>query len=214
MYIDVGCQGRISDDGVYNNSVLKEAIFNNSLNLPSPKPLPNIDPNDIFWDKETSTPFSFVADDAFPLSQNIMKPYPRRNLNDKKRIFCSRLSYFHRVSENAFGILGCRFQHFLGRLNLTPETAVDAILAAVTLHNFFQCKSRESYTPPHLVDELEGGQVIHEGSWRQDNAQNVTLPFPTHKQNNRYRKNAEAVTSVLADYFYGDLVKFHGNGMY
>ena len=51
-------------------------------------PLSNIDPNDIFWDKETSTPLLFVADDAFPLSQNIM--------------------------------------------NLTPETAVDAILAAVT----------------------------------------------------------------------------------
>ena len=77
-------EGRISDCVVYNNSLLKEAILNNSLNLPSSKPLSNIDPNDIFWDKETSTPFLFVADDAFPLSQNIMTPYPQRNLNDKK----------------------------------------------------------------------------------------------------------------------------------
>ena len=107
MYIDVGRQGCISDCGVYNNSVLKEAILNNSLNLPSPKPLSNIDPNDIFWHKETSTSFLFVAGDAFPLSQNIIKPYPQRNLKDKKRIFCYRLSHFRRVSENAFGILGC-----------------------------------------------------------------------------------------------------------
>ena len=86
MYIDLGCQRCISDGGVYNNSLLKEAILN-SLNLLLPKLLPNIDPNDIFWDKESLTPFLFVADDAFPLSQNIMKPYPQRNMNDKKRIF-------------------------------------------------------------------------------------------------------------------------------
>ena len=64
--------------------------------------------------------------------------YPQRNLNDKKRIFCYRLSHFCRMSENAFGILGCRFQFFLGRLNLTLETAVDAVLAAVTLHNLLR----------------------------------------------------------------------------
>ena len=90
----------------------------------------------------------------------------------------------------------------MGRSNLTPETAVDAIFVAVTLHNLLRCKSRESYTPPDFDDELKGGQVIHDGSWRQDNAQNVMLPLPTHKQNNRYSKNAEAVRSVFADYFY------------
>ena len=83
-----------------------------------------------------------------------------------------------------------------------PETADDAILAAVTLHNLLRCKSPESYTLD-FVDELEGGQIIHEGSCRQDNTQNVMLPLPPHKQNNRYSKNVEAVRSVLADYFYG-----------
>ena len=106
------------------------------------------------------------------------------------------------MSENAFGILGCRFQLFSGCLNLTPETADDAILAAVTLHNLLWCKSPESYTPD-FVGELEGGQIIHEGSCRQDNTQNVMLTLPPHKQNNRYSKNVEAVRSVLADYFCG-----------
>ena len=152
MYIDAGCQGRISDGGVCNNSVLKERILN-SLNLPLPKPLPN----DIFWDKETSTHLLFVADVTFPMSQNIMKPYPQRNLNGKKQIFCYKLSYFCRMSENAFGILDSRFQASLGRWNLTPETAVDATLAAVTLYNLLRCKSHESYTAPDFVNELEGG---------------------------------------------------------
>ena len=90
----------------------------------------------------------------------------------------------------------------LGQPNLILETAVDAILAAVTLHNLLQCKSRESYTPD-FVDELEGAQVIHEGSWRQDNTQNIMLPLSKQKQNNRYPKNAEAVRSILADNFFG-----------
>ena len=98
------------------------------------------------------------------------KPYPQKNLNDNKQIFCYRLSHFRRVSENAFGILGCWFRLFLERSNLTSETAVDAILAAVTLHNLLQCKSRESYTPTDFVDELERGQVINEGPWGQDSA--------------------------------------------
>ena len=38
IYIDVGCQDRISDGGVFNNSTSKEAILNNSFSLPPPKP--------------------------------------------------------------------------------------------------------------------------------------------------------------------------------
>ena len=144
-----------------------------------------------------------MVNDAFPLSQIIAKPYRQRNLDDKKRIFCYRLSHLCRVSENAFGILGCRFRLFLGRLNLAPETAFDEIVAAVTLHGLLRFKFRESYTPPDFVGELEVGQVIHEGSWRQDNTQNVMLQLPTHKQNNRYPENGETVSGIFADYFYG-----------
>ena len=179
MYINVGCQEHISDGGVYKNLVLKEVILNHSLNLPSPNPLPNIDPYDTFWEKETSTPFLFVVNDAFPLTQNIIKPYPQGNLNDKKQIFCYRLSHFRRVSESGFGILVCRFRLLLGRLNLTPETAVDAILVAVTLDNLHHWKSLE---PPDFVEELEGGQVIHEGSWRQNNAQTKSYVTIAHTQ--------------------------------
>ena len=39
MLIDVGCQGKISDGGVYNNSSSSNAIENNLLDLPPPRPL-------------------------------------------------------------------------------------------------------------------------------------------------------------------------------
>lgn len=89
MYIDVVCPWSISDRGVYNNSRLqKEAIWNNEFYLPPPKPLASIDENDILWNENlTTTSFLFVVDDAFPLSENIIKPHPQRNLDDKKRIF-------------------------------------------------------------------------------------------------------------------------------
>ena len=64
-----------------------------------------IDKNDIFWNGNLTTPFLFVVNDAFPLSQNIMKPYPQRNLDDKKRMFGYHLSPLRRINENAFGIL-------------------------------------------------------------------------------------------------------------
>ena len=85
--IDVGCQGRISDGGVYNNSSLSNAIENNLLDLPPPRPLPFSEDNEWIHDHETECfPFIIVADDAFPLKPQIMKPYSHRNLDDKS--FC------------------------------------------------------------------------------------------------------------------------------
>ena len=72
---EVGCQGRISDGGVFRNSAFNLALSNNSLNLPDPKPLPAT--NDPFWvtaGEPKKIPMVFVADDAFPrksLTQNI-----------------------------------------------------------------------------------------------------------------------------------------------
>ena len=137
----------IRDGEVYNNSTLKEATLNNSFNLPPPKSLPIHEEAGMVWDIDTAMPFMFLADDAFPLSENIMKPYPQRNLDELKHIVCFPLSHFRRVSENAFGILACRFCLFLGRSNLNsirnqkhlkPETAVDAVIVALTLHNLFR----------------------------------------------------------------------------
>ena len=105
-----------------------------------------------------------------------------------------------------------RFRLYFGLSNTTSKFAVDAILAAVILQHFVRCKSRESYTLLDFVDELDEGQVMHERYWRQNNAhRNIAIAQTQTEQ--QLSKNAEALSSVLDDYFI-DLVKFLGNGIY
>ena len=93
IYIDVGTNGRISDGGVWGKSTFKAALESENLNIPKCGALPISD---------ILVPYVIVADDAFPLGINIMKPYPGQNLTPEKRIFNYRLSRARRVSENAF----------------------------------------------------------------------------------------------------------------
>lgn len=65
-YVNIGMNGRISDDGVFRNSKLSEAIYNNVLNFPEPELLPGL---------TEKLPYVVVADDAFPLSKHLLKPY-------------------------------------------------------------------------------------------------------------------------------------------
>ena len=38
IHVDVGCNGRVSDGGVFRNCNLFTAIENNTLNMPTPEP--------------------------------------------------------------------------------------------------------------------------------------------------------------------------------
>ena len=62
IYADVGCNGRISHGGVFRNSALSKVISINLLNIPGPRTLD---------DGETEALYVIVADDAFPLTENL-----------------------------------------------------------------------------------------------------------------------------------------------
>lgn len=135
-YVDVGVNGRISDGGGYRESLLKQAIDLNALNFPNNSSLPN---------QNVSIPYIFVADDAFPWSERIMKPYPNRGLTAQKRIFNYRLSRVRRVIENAFGVMTNRFRILLTTINLAPNKVEDITLASCVLHNFLLVKNPKQY---------------------------------------------------------------------
>lgn len=65
-YIDVGANGRISDGGVFNRTSFFKTLPDHKISLPAPDLLPG---------REVPIPYFLVADDAFALSNNLMKPY-------------------------------------------------------------------------------------------------------------------------------------------
>nr|CAI5856995.1 unnamed protein product [Callosobruchus analis] len=102
IFADVGCQGRISDGGVFRNTIFNQKLQNNELNLPGDQNLPG---------RQQTMPFVFVADDAFPLQRHIMNPYAGTHAKGApKRIYNYRLSRARRIVENAFGILSAVFR--------------------------------------------------------------------------------------------------------
>lgn len=182
VFADVGCQGRISDGGVSRNTVFYQALESKQLNIPKPKPLPVSD-NMLLEEWNTVVPHYFVGDDAFSLTENVMKPYARRGITEEQRIFNYRLSRARRVSENTFGILSAKFRLFHTTLCVKPKNAITIVHASLSLHNFLIKKCPTVYTPPGSLDsENENGEVIA-GEWRQSGEnkfENLSLPGMNH----------------------------------
>jgi hypothetical protein len=72
--IDVGVYGASSDCNIFKNSNFRKKLEGNHLNMPGSRPLPN-------EDNGTPMPFVIVGDEAFALSQHVVRPYPSRNLD-------------------------------------------------------------------------------------------------------------------------------------
>ena len=144
LFVDVGCQGRISDGGVFKNCHLYKQIEEQKLNLPASSAIDGL---------TAEMPYFFLGDSAFALGPNMMKPYPGINPKGSiKRIFNYRLSRARRVVENAFGVLSSVFRVLRKPLLLQPEKAQVVVMATICLHNFLR-KSRTSrnyYTPSTL----------------------------------------------------------------
>lgn len=113
LYVDVGTNGRVGNSGVYAKSKLRECLMNRALlNIPDAKQLPN---------SNITIPYVVLADDVFPLSYNVMKPYPLKRITREEKIFNYRLSRGRRMIESSFGILATRFRSFLTFIYLFPE---------------------------------------------------------------------------------------------
>ncbi|CAG7821537.1 unnamed protein product, partial [Allacma fusca] len=149
-----------SDGGIFGRSKLGYQVKSNVLPLPAPNRIPST---------PVVSPYVFVGDEAFPLLNNLMRPYPGIHLDDEKRIFNYRLSRARRTIENTFGILVARFRILLQTLYMQPEYANDCIKSCIVLHNYVRQhpRSESYYIPAGFVDyeNPENGEIIR-GIWR------------------------------------------------
>ncbi|XP_015365127.1 PREDICTED: uncharacterized protein LOC107162643 isoform X2 [Diuraphis noxia] len=194
-----GCQSRILDSGVFRNtSFFKLLLDENKLELP---------PAMILNGREIAMTYVFVADKAFPLKENILKPYPGTHEKGSiKRTFNYRLSRVRRVVENAFGVLSAVFRK---PMLYEPEKATIVELACIYLHNFLRRDkaSKDMYSPSDSFDREIDGRII-DGSWRHEVNSNILRPI--QKIARKFPRVAEDLEQSFQNIF-PIMVQYHGN---
>ena len=82
-------------------------------------------------------PYVLVADDAFLLTTNLMKPYAGKSTKGSlKAVFNYKLTKACHIVKNSMGLLAAVFRIFCKTLNIKPSTAEDITLACIHLHYF------------------------------------------------------------------------------
>lgn len=189
MYIHTGTNGSVADGAILKCTKFYKKMMNNSLNLPSPSPLPGT--NEI-------VPYVFLGDSAFALNKNLMKPFPFKNINRSQRIFNYRLSRARRVVENAFGILSSRFRILRRPLDLDLDNVDAVVLACCALHNFLRKRVPTYISHSNIDSENIRLGTFREGDWRQTSAPLVSLQRSSNRQRN---EDGNIVRNKFMDYF-------------
>lgn len=190
VYVSVGGQGRLSDDGLFAHSDLHRAMDAGLLNVPEPEPLPNTD---------TVMLYMLFADDAFLLCTDLQKPFSHQQLDHDQRIYNYRLSRARRVVENTFGILANRLRVFRTTISLDPDKVGKITLASCVIHNFLRARRSESYVPPTLTDRETDDHEFIPGSWREE-GQGVFHDVATSRARNPTQR-AKELRDMMKEYF-------------
>ncbi|XP_065367638.1 uncharacterized protein LOC135960308 [Calliphora vicina] len=151
LYVEIGGNGRGSDDEIFKNSTLYEAIKDEKLKLPSDRQLKG---------QTVKTPFYFVADDIFSLDRHVMKAYTNTNsnLSASQKLFNNRLSRARMSVEMAFDKLTTRFKILRRPIEVSLDTCDSLIKTCCILHNYLSKDMTEPYemeiTSPNLPETM------------------------------------------------------------
>nr|CAI5865355.1 unnamed protein product [Callosobruchus analis] len=172
IYAHVGSQGRMSDGGVFQRTSFCRSLLNNALNIPKPIPLKSM---------HLEVPYVLVADDAFPLTASIMKPFPVDvPVGSPRRIYNYRLSRA-----------------------LKPDTTEALVFTCIHLHNFLRrhAVSRKRYSPSGTFDieNVDTGEITP-GSWRRDTAGDTGM-ISLKKVPRKAGNDAKLIREEFMNYF-------------
>lgn len=101
-------------------------LKNGTLKLPSPCNLPN---------SNQKVPYVFIGDEAFPLRNNIKRPFPRKQLDDHKLYYNYRLSRARMTVKYAFGIASSKFRILLKAIETKVDNAHHIVKAICIFYN-------------------------------------------------------------------------------
>lgn len=198
IMVDVGECGSWSDGGVFRECEMGKKLKCGGLSIPGYRELPN---------SHVKMPFVVVGDAAFPLMENVMRPYPGTNLPLLHKVFNYRLSRARRIAENTFGILTTRWRILRQPIQASLKTINAVIWATVCLHNFLRvCDLDERarpYCPRGYVDYEDTNGKVHKGQWRKDGALNSV----GRQGSNMYTTNARQVRNTFANFSVQRLVR-------
>ncbi|KAG8233052.1 hypothetical protein J437_LFUL004273 [Ladona fulva] len=117
--------------------------------------------------REKLVPFVFVADVAFALSENIMKPYPghKPGSSSPERVFNYRLSRARRIIENVFGIMSAKFKIFLKSISLHPDEVetvkmLNRRVFTLPLVHLIQMIPTITLSPDHREKKLDSNALM------------------------------------------------------
>lgn len=188
LYIDIGTEGRISDSGIWSCCALQDHLSNGSLNIPDPEPLPNT---------TVPVPYHFIGDDAFPLGENLMKPYGHRHLEPEQCVFNYRLSRARRTVENVFGIMASRFRLLHTEIRVKLKTTRRVVTAMCILHNILNRRNASVYIPSGSIDQEDCNFAVQPAEWRRQE----TLDALRHGNARNARDIAKIQRDTISDYF-------------
>nr|XP_026485901.1 uncharacterized protein LOC113393302 [Vanessa tameamea] len=144
--IDVGSFGKEADSNVFRSSNFGQKLYHDMTDLPEDKILSGtIVP---------TLPFVLVADEAFALHKNVMRPYPNKTLDIEKRTFNYRLSRARRYVECTFGILSNKWRVLHTAILVNPDFATEIVKTTCVLHNFVRRRDGLNYNDELLTSDL------------------------------------------------------------
>ncbi len=173
-YINVGAYGKDADPTIFEETTFFKALQQNQLNIPQSRPLPD--------GTSKLIPFTIVGDEAFSLSNHIMRPYAGKQLPMKKRIFNYRLSRARRNIECTFGILANKWRIFHRPMDTSVDVSETIVKACCVLHNYVRVRDGYQFQDTFDTAALE----------------DIT---PTQDAGHASRGSANSIRDTLADYF-------------
>ncbi|XP_036145912.1 uncharacterized protein LOC105834758 [Monomorium pharaonis] len=157
--VDIGTYGRRSDGGIFKECQFGKKFEQKKMNVPDAE---------IVSENGPTLPYCLVGDEAFPLKDYLLRPYPERGgLTKEKAVFNYRLSSARQMIENTFGILACQWRTLRKPIIAKVETVEKIVQAIVCVHNWLRKQdiNINEYVTTSLIDHFDHNGFIP-GTWR------------------------------------------------